>query len=86
MTFTVPPELEVSLADEARRRGITPERLVLEGVRKVLPIGLSKAAGVSLLDTLAGHVGSVAGTGEAFSRNGGERFADGLAAGRIARP
>jgi hypothetical protein len=87
MTITVPPELAVPLADEARRRGTTPELLALEGVRRVLPEPEPPApAGKSLLDFLAGHVGTVAGSSEPFSQDCGRKFADGLAEGVPARP
>lgn len=82
MTVTVPPELAGPLAEEAHRRGTTPELLALEGVRRILPPETSAAGPGSLLDTLAGHIGTVAGTGEAFSQDCGRRFAEGLAAGR----
>ena len=64
LTITVPPEL----AEEACRRGTTSELLALEGVRRVLPAGFSppQAAG-SLLELLAGYVGTVAGSSEPFS-------------------
>jgi hypothetical protein len=86
MTVTVPPELAGPLVEEAHRRGTTPELLVLEGVRRVLPPQPTSTGAGSLLDTLAGHVGTVAGTGEAFSQDCGRRFAEGLAVGRVARP
>ena len=62
LTITVPPELAVPLAEEATRRGTTPRLLALEGVRRVLPVSpaTTPVAG-SLLDFLAGHVGTVEG-------------------------
>jgi hypothetical protein len=36
----------------------------------------------TLFNFLSGHIGTVAGTGEAFSENCGERFAEGLSAKR----
>lgn len=68
MTVTVPPELAGPLAEEARRRGTTPELLALEAVRRVLPPPSPPSGRETLLDTLAGHVGVVAGTGEAVSQ------------------
>jgi hypothetical protein len=87
MTITIPPELAGPLAEEASRRGVTPEALALEAVRQALTEtpGPAPATG-SLLDFLAGHVGTVAGSGEPFSQDCGRKFADGLAAGRPARP
>jgi hypothetical protein len=86
-TITVPPELALPLAEEASRRGTTPELLALEGVRRMLPApsAPTPAAG-SLLDLLAGHIGRVEGSAEPFSQDCGRRFADGLSSGQPARP
>jgi hypothetical protein len=72
LTITVPPEIAVPLAEEATRRGTTAELLALEGVRRVLPIspGTTPAAG-SLLDFLAGHVGTVDASAEPFLQDCG---------------
>ena len=78
MTITVPDELAGPLAAEAGRRGLTPEALALEGVRRVVPAGGEG----SLLDFLGSHVGAVAGSAEPLSQDCGKAFADGLAAGR----
>ena len=85
LTITVPPELAVRLAEEAVRRGTTPELLALEGVRRVVPPDPVPPPD-SLLTFLAGHVGSVAGSDQPLSQDCGKTFADGLAAGRAARP
>ena len=84
LTLELSPDLGSSLVAEAERRGTTPELLILEGVRRVLPPAAPE--GRTLLDFLDGYVGTVAGTGEAFSQDCGQRFADDLAAGRKARP
>ena len=50
LTITVPTELAIPpLAEEATRRGTTPELLALEGVRGVLPIspGTTPAEGLT---------------------------------------
>lgn len=86
MILTLPDDLVTPLADEARRRGTTPEQLALDGVRQVIAMNTVTSNNGSLLDTLAGHIGVVEGTGEAFSQDCGRKFADGLAAGRVARP
>ena len=81
LTIEVPDELAAPLADQAARRGTTAEALALDHLRALVfpPPG-------SLLEFLGSRVGSVAGTGEAHSQDGGRRFADGLADGRAARP
>ncbi len=74
LTIDVPDELAGPLAAEAERRGTTPEALALDQLRALV---ISKPK--SLLDFLGPRVGSVEGTGEAFSQDTGRRFADGLA-------
>ena len=87
LTITVPPSLAVPLAEEARRRGTTPELLALEGVRQVLPASPPPAPdGESLLDFLQGYVGTVAGSSEPYSQDCGRKFAEGLAQNQSARP
>ena len=86
LTVTVPPELAVPLADEARRLGTTPELLALEGVRRVLPPPPAPEGYGTLRDFLAGYVGTVEGSGEPFSQDCGKKFGDDLVAGRRARP
>ena len=36
MTLTLPPQLETTLADQARSRGVTPESLAVEVLRRQL--------------------------------------------------
>ena len=84
LTITIPNELAVPLAEEAGRRGTTPELLALEGVRRVL--GPPAPPPGTLLEFLVGYVGTVAGSGEPLSQDCGRTFAAGLAAGRPARP
>ena len=87
LTITVPPELAVRLAEEAVRRGTTPELLALEGVRRVVPSDPSPVPPPdSLLAFLAGHVGSVAGSDEPLSQDCGKSFADGLPARLVLTP
>jgi hypothetical protein len=81
-TITLPPEVEVPLAEEARRRGITPELLAVESLRQLFaPPPATGAPGgeKTLFDFLAGYIGTVNGTTEALSENCGQRFAEGLA-------
>jgi hypothetical protein len=82
-TITLPADIEGPLAEEARRRGATPERLALEALRlRFTPSVASlseKPPETSLADFLAGYVGLVEGSTEPLSeRCRGERFAQGL--------
>ena len=66
-TITLPPDLEGRLADEARRRGTTPELLALDGLRRLFPPpGADNGAEGhgTLFDFLAGYIGTVAGAAE----------------------
>lgn len=64
-SITLPPDLEDSLAEEARRLGTTPELLALESLRRQFaPKSTANAPGESLFDFLSGYVGRVDGTSE----------------------
>ena len=82
-TITLPAEIEGPLAEEARRRGTTPEILALDTLRQHFesPVALpsAKPSGSNLADFLADHVGLVEGSTEPLSERCGERFAEGLA-------
>src|SRR5438552_10819672 len=81
MTIILPPDIEGSLAEAARRQGTTPERLALDSLRRLFapePETEALVEGETLYDFLAGYVGTISGTTEALSENGGERFTDGL--------
>lgn len=76
------PDAEARLRRRASREGkdaqtvalrLLTERLTDEEEDDSLPSGRSMA------DLFAGRVGLAAGSGEAFSENGGQRFAEGLA-------
>ena len=77
-TITLPPDIEGALHEAPRRRGTTPERLALEGVRQLVAPPAAAPAGGTLHDFLSGHIGTVAGSGEALSDDCGRRFAEGL--------
>ena len=77
-TITLPPDLESRLADEAARRGTTPELLALDRLRRLFASLDEAARAGSLFDFLAGHIGTVTGTAEPLSEDCGQRFADGL--------
>jgi hypothetical protein len=78
-TITLPPEVEGLIVNEARRRGTTPEILVLDSLRQLFSPPLTPeepASGETLFDFLAGHIGTVSGSSEALSEDCGNRFAD----------
>jgi hypothetical protein len=86
-TITLPADIEGPLAEEARRRGTTPECLALDTLRLLFvpPAALptEKPPEPSLADFLAGYIGVVAGSTEPLSDRCGERFAQGLAEDRM---
>jgi hypothetical protein len=83
ITISLPPDLEGPLTEEAQRRGTTPELLVLDSLRMLfVPTPASEeptGEDATLSDFVAGHIGTVEGTREAFSDNCGQRVAEGLA-------
>jgi hypothetical protein len=81
-TITLPPDLEGRLADEASRRGTTPELLALDGLRRLFaprPEDDRTGEPGTLFDFLAGYIGTVAGSAEPYSENCGRRFAEACA-------
>ncbi len=83
ITISLPPDIEGPLTEEAQRQGTTPESLALDSLRKLFgPAPASEeptGEDATLFDFLAGHIGTVEGSTEAFSDNCGQRFAEGLA-------
>jgi hypothetical protein len=81
-TITLPEEIEGPLAEEARRKGTTPERLALDTLRLRFVAAVAppseQAPGSNLAGFLAGYIGLVAGSTEPFSERCGERLAEGL--------
>ena len=77
-TLTIPPELADRLADEARRRGTTPELLALDALRRLVAPPADNCTGGTLHDFLAGYIGTVRGSGEPLSEECGKHFTDGL--------
>src|SRR5438874_9725261 len=80
-TITLPADIEASLAEEARRRGTTPEAVALDSLRKLfIASSIKNEPGNSdtLFDFLNGFMGTVHGVAEPFSEKCGERFAEGL--------
>ena len=81
-TITLPPDIEGPLAEEAQRRGTTPELLAVDCLRKQFIPATATDKGAereTLFDFLSGYIGVVNGTMEALSENCGRRFAEGLA-------
>jgi hypothetical protein len=82
ITISLPPDIEGPLTEEARRRGTTPELLVLDSLRTLfVPTPAAEeptGADATLSDFLAGYIGTVEGSREAFSDNCSQRFAEGL--------
>jgi hypothetical protein len=82
-TITLPPDLENRLADEARRRGTTPELLAVDSLRMIfVPQSANGGAtgGDNLWSFLSAYIGTISGTTEALSENCGKRFVEGLVA------
>jgi hypothetical protein len=83
ITISLPPDIEGPLTEAAQRQETTLELLALDGLRKLFgPAPASEeptSEGATLFDFLAGHIGTVEGSTEAFSDNCGQRFAEGLA-------
>lgn len=79
-TITLPPEVEGPLAEEARRRGTTPELLAIDYLReRLVPSATVEESGcdATLFDFLAGYIGMIDGTTEAQSEEAGLRYAEG---------
>ena len=81
-TITLPPDLELRLADEASRRGTTTELLAVAGLRKIFlsdPSNIGVEGPTTLFDFLSGFIGTVNGSTQPFSEDCGQHFADSLA-------
>lgn len=79
--ITLPAEVEEPLAEEARRKGTTPELLAVDCLRKFFtpaPRQTTLAEGKTLFDFLDGYAGTVNGSTEPLSEDCGRRFAEGL--------
>jgi hypothetical protein len=71
----IPPEIEVVLAEEAKRQGTTPELLAVESLRRLYaPASAPAANGETLREFLQGYIGTVSGTSEPLSEDTGRRF------------
>jgi hypothetical protein len=74
MVIRLTPDIEDVLNREAQRQGVTPEQLALDSLGKLFLASESSEPaeeGKCLYDFLAGHVGVVDGSAEAFSEDCG---------------
>jgi hypothetical protein len=81
-TIILPPDIEEPLAQAATKLGTTPELLALSSLRKLFgrPDGNEATTEKeNLYDLLFGFLGTVDGSTEPWSENGGSRFAQGMA-------
>ncbi len=77
----LPPEIEVPLTERARQQGTTPELLAIDSLRRMFvnaPDNGENVEGQTLFEFLGGYIGTISGSGEAFSEKCGERFAEHL--------
>jgi hypothetical protein len=87
MEITLPPEIERVLAEEASKRGTTPELLALDSLReRFLAVPAPEAPAseyTTLAEFLSGHIGVLHSSeqvpgGARMSEDSGRRFAAGL--------
>ncbi len=82
-TITLTPDLEEVLTREAQRRGTSPERLVLDNLRRQCLPAPEVAEGGTAYDSLKDfvgviHSGEYVAGGAKLSERTGEKFAEGL--------
>jgi len=82
MELTLTPEIENAINKQAIRRGVTPERLVLESLKQLFVIAETKLdeQPATLADFLDGYIGVIHSSqliegGARFSENSGSKFA-----------
>jgi hypothetical protein len=80
ITITIPQDMEFPISEEARRLGTTPEVLAVESLRRLFMTVITEKIpeNETLFDYLSDYIGTVDGSGEAFSENCGKRFAEGM--------
>ena len=85
-TITLPPDLEEVLADVASRSGTTPELLAIRQLRRIYSLPSADVdGGGTLFDFIKDYIGTVSGSSEPISENGGRLFAEALAAEHATR-
>ena len=77
-TINLPPEIDGPLADEARRRGTTPELLAIESLRRLFACSPPPDETDTLLDYLGDYVASVEGSSEIPARESGKIFEEAM--------
>ncbi len=80
-TIVLPPDLEDAITKEATRRGVAPETVAVDGLRRLFPRSeehSEQPGPASLFDSLAGHIGTIQGVSDAVSEGCGDRFADAM--------
>ena len=85
-TITLPPEIEETVAQQAKRQGTTTELLALDVLRRNFPPPVESPAektGTSLFDLLKNHVGVIHSSeyvpgGAQMATDSGKKFAEGM--------
>ena len=90
VTITLPPELELAVAERARQQGTTPELWTLDRLREsvrtdesVVDTSILPGEGATMLDFLSGYTGVLHSSefvhdGAQMSQDIGRKFADGM--------
>ncbi len=86
-TITLPPEIEETVAQQARRQGTTTELLALDVLRRSFPPTDETPEGrigTSLFDLLKDHIGVIHSSehvsgGAQMATDSGRKFAEGMA-------
>lgn len=80
ITITLPSDIEMPIAEEARRLGTTAELLAIESLRRLFFSVMTDKTSEkeTLFEYLSGCIGTVDGTTEALSENCGKRFTESL--------
>jgi len=87
MNITLAPDIERALVEEARQQGTTPERLILECLKKrlapLMVVEIRAEGQGTLADFLTGHMGVLSSSehvpgGARMSEDSGKKFAAGL--------
>jgi hypothetical protein len=76
--IALPADIEEPLSKEAQKRGISPEELALHALRATFVSPPKEKQEGSLLDFLAGYIGTVEGSSENLSEDTGRLFSEGL--------